>query len=147
MIKNGFTLIEMLVVISIFSILLVLALPHQSQTLKHQVEQRFIDQLEQDVLFIQNQSALTRRQRLEIKFQDDHYQIFDHIHANSSKRFYPKNWKIIRALSRNIRFTVDGTLLQPQTIVMQSETERISLVFPFGKGRLYIEREKRVLDD
>lgn len=145
--KNGFTLIEMLIVLSLFSILLVFTVPTQFHSLNNQTEQRFIAQLEQDVLYIQNQAGLNDGKLYQINFYDEYYQIYDRRNPLFTKRNYPESWKIIQAYSRNVRFTETGTLRQPRTIVIFSDTERIAIVFPFGKGRFYVEKEKRVFPD
>jgi competence protein ComGD len=144
--RNGFTFIEMLAVLGLLAVLIAIAVPLQTHSLHNQEEQLFIDQLEQDVLFIQNQTSLSQRETLLIRFLQDHYVVLDGV-RKLKKRDYPKDWKITQAYTRDVKFKTTGTLIQPGTVIMQSPKEIIQIVFPFGKGRFYVEKEKRILDD
>lgn len=148
MYKNGFTLIEMLIVLSMLSILILLAVPQQISILSKQKEEQFIEQLEFDVLLIQNQSnLLLKDSNMYIRFYDNYYSVLggwsDSTIAN---RPYPDGWiLIINEQHRTLKFSETGTVINPRTLVMYSKNERISIVFPLGKGRFHVAREKRFL--
>lgn len=143
--KNAFTLIEMLLVLSVLSILILLTVPLHSSTIKKQEEKQFIELFQFDVLLIQNQASMENGE-MYIRFFDDYYLVLQGIEVSYAKRKYPKGWKIIDG-KRILKYYSNGTLLNPRTIVMYSEDERISLIFPLGKGRFHVNKEKRVLDD
>ena len=146
--KNGFTLIEMLLTLSILSILFLLTIPVQSDLLTKQQEKQFIELLQQDVLFLQNQSSKHRRDEMYIRFYDDYYSILSWINEPYAHREYPAGWTLVaNNQTRLIRFVQTGTILQPRTLVMYTPSEKIYIVFPLGKGRFYIEKEERVLHD
>lgn len=146
--KNGFTLIEMLVTLSILSILFLLTVPVQSELLGKQQEEQFIETLKQDVLFIQNQSSKHTRDEMYIRFYDNHYSILSGVNKPFAERDYPADWTLVaNNQTRLLRFVQSGTVLQPRTLVMYTPSEKLFIVFPLGKGRFYIEKEKRVLDD
>lgn len=146
--KNGFTLIEMLVTLSILSILFLLTVPVQSELLGKQQEEQFIETLKQDVLFIQNHSSKHTRDEMYIRFYDNHYSILSGVNKPFAERDYPADWTLVASnQTRLLRFVQSGTVLQPRTLVMYTPSEKLFIVFPLGKGRFYIEKEKRVLDD
>lgn len=146
--KNGFTLIEMLFTLSILSILFLLTVPVQSELLGKQQEEQFIETLKQDVLFIQNQSSKHTRDEMYIRFYDNHYSILSGVNKPFAERDYPADWTLVASnQTRLLRFVQSGTVLQPRTLVMYTPSEKLFIVFPLGKGRFYIEKEKRVLDD
>lgn len=146
--KNGFTLIEMLITLSILSILFLLTIPVQSDLLIKQQEEQFIELLQQDVLFIQNQSSKHRRDEMYIRFYDDYYSILSGVNEPFVQREYPADWTLVaNNQTRLLRFVQSGTVLQPRTLIMYTPTEKLYIVFPLGKGRFYIEKEERVLHD
>ena len=146
--RNGFTLIEMLLTLSILSILFLLTIPLQSDLLTKQQEEQFIEVLQQDVLLIQNQSSKHRRDEMYIRFFDDYYSILSGVNKPFAYREYPADWTLVTTnQSRLIRFVQTGTILQPRTLVMYTPSHKLYIVFPLGKGRFYIEKEKRILDD
>lgn len=146
MVKNGFTLIELLLVLSIFSFLTLLAVPLQLTSLNKQEEKQFIELFKDDVLLIQNQASLNSKNRMYIRFFDDHYKILQGTKPAFSERDFPNGWNLV-GTNRVLEFSETGTIIQPRTIVIYSEDERIAFIFPLGKGRFHLEKEKRVLHD
>lgn len=144
--KNAFTLIETLLVLSVLSILILLTVPLHASTITKQEEKQFIDLLQFDVLLIQNQASIESKGKMYIRFYDDHYLVLQGINAPYAKRYYPNGWTII-GMNQTIEFHSNGTLLSPRTITMYSEDERIAFIFPLGKGRFYVDKEKRVFDN
>ncbi|MHA6250981.1 competence type IV pilus minor pilin ComGD [Oceanobacillus sp. CAU 1775] len=144
--QNGFTLIEMIMVLGIISMLILLAAPIQTSVLKTQIENKFIDTFKDDVLFIQNQASGYERGTLYIHFYSDHYIVTTGVRdaGHYAKRYYPEGWTNINASQARIQFKESGTIIRPRTVVMYSENERIHFTFPLGKGRFHVGREKRV---
>jgi competence protein ComGD len=145
--RNGFTLIEMLVVLSLLSVLLLFSVPLQFQTLTTQSEKAFIEQFKMDVLFLQSQSGLIRRDRYYIRFLDDEYQVLQGRNSVFNGRPYPKEWKLRYDTRPDLSYAASGTVIRPRTIEFLSKTERIRFIFPLGKGGFYVDKEKRVLND
>ena len=146
--KNAFTLIEMLIVLSVLSIILLLAVQLQLSSLAKQEEKQFIELFKYDVLLIQNQSSMNSRKKMFIEFHDDHYMIKVALKSPApfAKRNYPKGWKFISGI-RLLEFSESGSVLYPRVIPMHSKDERIAFTFPLGKGRFHVEKEKRLLTD
>ena len=142
--KNGFTLIEMLVVLSVLSIIILLAVPLQFSSLTKQEENQFIELFMHDVLLIQNQASMNSTESMFIRFHDDHYLIIQRRKQPFAKRNYPNGWSFVGA-NRLLEFSESGSVLNPRVILMYSKEERIAFTFPLGKGRFYVERDKRVL--
>ncbi|WP_405101204.1 competence type IV pilus minor pilin ComGD [Oceanobacillus sp. FSL H7-0719] len=144
--KNAFTLIEMLLVLSVLSILILFAAPFHASTITKQEEKQFIELFQFDVLLIQNQASIQSKRKMYIRFFDDHYLILHGTNVPYAKRSYPRGWSIV-GINRILEFHNSGTFLSPRTITMYSEDERIAFIFPLGKGRFYIEREKRIFNN
>lgn len=142
--RNGFTLVEMLIVLSTISILLLLAAPIQTSVLKSQEEENFLQLFKHDVLLIQNQTSITSKARIYIRFDNDHYRVVSPRLGHYDRRNYPEGWSYISYNNRELRFNESGTVIGARTMIMYSETERITFTFPLGKGRFYIGREKWV---
>lgn len=145
--QSGFTLIELLVVLSILSILIMVSAPLQFSTINNQQEEQFIEQLHHDVLLVQNQNGYTERDRMLIRFNDEYYEVIRGSSGLYAKRSYPPGWRLITGNHRELRYLDTGTVIQPRTLIMFSPTERIAFVFPLGKGRFYVEKEKRIFND
>lgn len=143
--NNGFTFIELLAFISVIAIFLLLTVPYQTQIVQKLQEQLFIQQLHQDVLFIQNQSAYSIT-KPSLRFYDDHYRLLQGLYPMMEKREYPPGWTII-STDRTFQFVETGTLLRPRIITMASPDEWVSFIFPLGKGGFYVEKEKRIHND
>src|SRR5690625_7399011 len=93
-IKNGFSLIELLVVLSIISTLLLIAVPFTYSMIERQQTKHFFDLLESDVFYVKNQSFATV-ETARLIFMEDYYIAF--VNLNDEKpiiRHYPKNIKV-----------------------------------------------------
>ena len=143
--EDGFTLLELLVFLSVLAVLLLLTVPFHSKSLQLLKEQLFVEQLHQDVLFLQNQSAY-HGVSPSLRFYEDHYLILKGAYPLVEKRNYPPDWKLLSP-QWTFRFSETGTLLNPRTITMVSEDERIDFVFPLGKGGFYVEKEEWLYRD
>ncbi|CDO01904.1 ComG operon protein 4 [Oceanobacillus picturae] len=137
--EDGFTLIEMLMVLGIISTLVLLAFPLQFNVLKEQEEKQFLKTLASDVLYIQQRSTLTSGMN-RITFNENSYRITVDGRP-SMNRAYPKGLTIDTRTDRNITFNYNGNIKNPRTLYLVSSLNSYRMVFPFGKGRFYLERQ------
>ncbi|MFA1821548.1 competence type IV pilus minor pilin ComGD [Virgibacillus oceani] len=137
--KNGFTLIEMLIALSIVMIMLLLVVPISLSTLDAAEEEQFLQTLEFDVLYIQSMAG--ENLLTSIRFADDHYRIIRGNQEGFIKRDYPKDVTINSRISNEITFDHRGSIRNPRTIEIHTKNASYRMIFPFGKGRYYIEKE------
>lgn len=137
--KNGFTLLEMLIVLSIWSVIILLVVPISDPHIAIQREKRFLETFEHDVLFIQRLSTITLEEEVRIEFSDNKYSILrgnkDEIIA---ERNIPSNWELQLRLLKNISFDHYGRVRYPRTITITTPLSEYDIIFPLGKGRCYI---------
>lgn len=135
---NGFTLIEMLFVISIMFIMLGLLLPPLSANVNRIESNHVIDKLASDVMTIQHMHATTNG-TVRIQLYRDKYVIL-------------KSTKILKQVSlpegfwfnqngkHFLEFHKNGSIKQPRTFFLYSPTTKYKIIFPFGKGRFRVEK-------
>jgi len=139
--KNGFSLIELLVVLSMLSIILFIAVPFSYSMIERQQTQQFLNLLESDVFFVQNQSFATY-ETARLIFRDDHYIVFVNLNDEQPKiRYYPKHIQVNHDKNNRITFSNNGYYSSPNTISMSVSGKKYNLIFPLGKGRYYIEKQ------
>jgi competence protein ComGD len=137
--KNGFTLIEMLIALSIVMMMLLLVVPISLSTLEAAEEKQFFQTLEFDMLYIQNMAH--EDILFSIRFSDDHYRIVRGNQGGTIRRNYPKGVTIDAHTNRVITFEHHGSIRNPRTIHIHTEEASYDMIFPFGKGRYYIEEK------
>ncbi|MGP4065095.1 competence type IV pilus minor pilin ComGD [Oceanobacillus sp. M65] len=137
--EDGFTLIEMLMVLGIISTLVLLAFPLQFNVLKEQEEKQFLKTLASDVSYIQQRSTLTSGMN-RITFNENSYRITVDGRP-SMNRAYPEGLTIDTRTDRNITFNYNGNIKNPRTLYLVSSLNSYRMVFPFGKGRFYLEKQ------
>lgn len=138
--KNGFTLIEMLVVLGIVSILLLLSAPLTISTLEKQRDKQFLDVFKFDVLYIQN-LASTTKEPITLTFYKDRYEINKHHKKSFIVRQYPNGWELEERPNNSIKFKQNGTFIKPRTFLIASKNTAYQIIFPLGKGRCYIVKK------
>lgn len=136
---NGFTLIEMLISLSLIAILLLLYIPIQHHTLHNLEEKQFFEQLDYDLQLLQNKS-LGSTNTWALHFENDGYRITTSKQAAIINRTLPKQWRINYRLSKTIHYSNTGTFKNPGSISIHTEKNNYRLVFPFGKSRYRIEQ-------
>jgi len=137
--ENGFTLIELLLSLSIVMMMLLLVVPISLSTLESAEEKQFFQTLEFDVLYIQSiahEDILTT-----IRFADNHYLITRGNQQGTIRRDYPKGVTINARANNIITFEHHGSVRNPRTIEIHTKHGSYRMIFPFGKGRYYIEKE------
>lgn len=137
--NQGFTLLEVLFVLVIFSIISVIFPPFQSEIIEKQKDKQFLETLEIDVLYVQNMTYLTTGENVFIRFYQDNYKIIQGSNI-ITERVYPDGWNVDYRLNSDIRFNGKGTFLYPRTIHITTTYSEYRIVFQFGKGRFYIAK-------
>lgn len=139
--SNGFTLIELLLVLVIISVVLLIAVP-PAMSAYHTIEiDMFIEILESDMLYSQSYSMESRINK-RIIFEKESYMIFDSDNNDSKiTRYYPSNLKLVNVTNYVLNFSKTGTLNNPRTLNLHSDSKRIKIVLPLGKGRFYVEKQ------
>lgn len=134
---KGFTLLEMLFVLSVLSIIILLLPPIKHNLLTKERERRFLEILHYDVLYIQS-LAMTTDEITFIRFHEDHYVVIQGVQNELYKRIAPDGWSIYMHSLENISFTHKGIIRKPGNIRFKTPHTEYKLVCPLGKGRCYI---------
>lgn len=135
---NGFTLVEVLFVLVIWSVLILLVIPINSTYLENQEKNHFFETFAFDMLYAQN-LATTTIDRVELRLYEDHYKIGKgYAFEVLITRNIPSGWSIEPRLMRVVSFTRKGRIREPGSFVINTKHQKYSIVFPFGKGRYHI---------
>lgn len=139
--NQGFTLLEVLFVLGVWSLLILLSVPLLFKNIDHQVEKQFFDTLESDILLVQTMSHGKPTDQSSITFNEDAYVVRTFAeHEQVMTRSYPDGWKTDGRSFKKLSFK-NGTIRKPGTILLQSDKFDYRLIFPLGKGRGYVEKE------
>ncbi|RLL48087.1 prepilin-type N-terminal cleavage/methylation domain-containing protein [Oceanobacillus piezotolerans] len=132
----GFTLLELLLALSILSVFVLITPIIKSTTLEKIRGQQFLELFQSDVMYLQTITA-TSNEHLRIQFFQDKYILYRGTKAYIS-RDYPPQWSIDTRGEDKLSFNKSGTVLKPRTIVFSNKEDNYHAIFPFGKGRFYI---------
>lgn len=136
----GFTLLEVLMVLAIFSILSLIIIPISFNKLEISQENKFIETFEYDLLYTQS-LAVTSKERVRIIFYKSSYQIVKGEQDSLlSVRNIPKNINVNTRLRNIISFDRNGRIrdLQKGKIEIETKHSKYHVIFPLGKGRCSI---------
>ncbi|WP_404453415.1 competence type IV pilus minor pilin ComGD [Oceanobacillus kapialis] len=136
--EDGFTLIEMLVVLSMLSVMALIAFPLEFRVLKEQQEKQFLNTLASDVMNIQQRSTISTGMN-RITFYEDSYLVRSE--QSEIIRDYPDGLTIDTRTNRTINFNHNGNIKNPRTLFISGPIQHYRMVFPFGKGRFYLEKQ------
>lgn len=141
--KNGFTLLEVIFALGIWSLLILLTVPIQFSILDRQEEEQFFRTFESDILYMQSMSyASPDYIRLVMDAENNSYEIKGLPNKNAIKRTFPSDWEIkIQTLQKIISFNKLGTIKHPGTMKIMTTSATYKIIFPLGKGRCYIEKQ------
>ena len=135
---NGFTLIEVVVVLSIWSVIILLLVPISLKQIEVQQEKRFFETFEIDILYMQRLSMMTK-ENVRLRFYDDSYHILKgQKEPTILVRDMPSSWKINMRNYLSISFDENGRMRNPITIVITTTYASYNIIFPLGKGRYYV---------
>lgn len=139
--QNGFTLIEVLFVLGVWAIIILLSAPLNFSILEKQKEQQFFNTFHQDVLYLQNLSY-SSNEKLQLRFypEDNSYRIFSPGRTLVERKI-PEDWRINNVSFPQIIFTKTGTIRDPGTFFIYTNSGSYEIIFPFGKGRCYLVKQ------
>lgn len=135
----GFSLLEVLVTLSVLAILLSLSVPTMHSLLAKKNEEKILERMENDILYIQNQ-AIGSTKNFRIILQENKYIIVGP-DQQSIIRDLPSNWTLDRRKLDSISFNENGTIRKAGTISLKTPNNTYRYVFPLGKGRGYLEKQ------
>ncbi|MFC4558801.1 competence type IV pilus minor pilin ComGD [Virgibacillus kekensis] len=139
--QRGFTMLEVLFVLSVWSIILLLSAPLYFPIMDKYEENNFISTFEMDLLYMQSQSyGSTSYYRM--SFPDSRsYEIRKDFHEIVRERTVPKHWHIEGRTLPVISFNKTGTITQPGSFNIITGASEYTVVCPLGKGRCYFEEQ------
>ena len=138
--EAGFTLIEMLIVLSIVSLILSIMFIDYSSRSDEQSFDTWYQQFELDLLYSQKYTMVTRQVlRLSINRDSNSYSLRnDGSSPALITRKIPEDWDVRVTTVRNpISFTRYGQIVGPGKISVRTRNASYSITFPFGKSRSY----------
>lgn len=142
--NNGFTLMEILFVLGICSLFLFIMVPIHFSNLEEQEVKQFLKTFQSDVMLAQNMSYAST-DRINITFDQSTHSYVGQVAAKDNrlfKRSYPSKWRIRSNFSREgIVFHNNGTIEQGGKITVRTNSDTYKIIFPFGKGRSYVEKQ------
>ncbi|WP_217586699.1 competence type IV pilus minor pilin ComGD [Lentibacillus saliphilus] len=136
--QRGFTLLEMLIVLAIFSIILLLIPPIHIERLHIQQEEQFFSVLQSDLLYTQVLASTHPEHLVRLTFIASDQKYILVMGSNIIlERSLPGDW-----IDHNheIVFAKSGVVKQPASFVLTTPSNSYKIVFPFGKGRARIEK-------
>lgn len=139
--NQGFSLLEVIFMLTVLSIIISLSAPLIFSTLDKQTEKQFFDVLFSDLLLIQTASHGINDTNASIVFNESSYSV--RILEETDRvmtRSYPSGWKTDERAFKRISFK-NGTIRQAGTIFLQNEENGYRIVFPLGKGRGYVDKQ------
>ncbi|MGE6259002.1 competence type IV pilus minor pilin ComGD [Heyndrickxia sporothermodurans] len=139
--NNGFTLVEMLIVLLIFSLLLLIG-GYSVNALRGTLERDvFFNQLEADLYYVQNY-AINRHESVFVQF----YPFYDRYTVTSINtkevllsRQLPSSIGMMEGSFTSYIITPDGNTNKFGTIKFKRNRTEIRLIFNIGRGRFRIE--------
>lgn len=137
--NQAFTLIEVLIVLSIKLLIILLIIPIGYSQVKKTEVNVFFDELKSDVEHVQSKNYKTN-DFYELTFNKTSYKIIKNSTNQLIKnRDYPTDLTVETRVFKSIVFQKNGTFKTPgRVIFIEGEKIRHELIFPFGKGGFYI---------
>lgn len=136
---DGFTLIEMLIVLTILYLIIIISVPLVTSTFAKVEEKQFLNTFQSDVLYLQNIS-IGSKDHIRMMFREDHYEISNYMKNRTLiYRDYPDNMSIDARTMKYVSFNDKGSIRYPGVIHMETALKSYRIVFPLGKGRFYVD--------
>ncbi|WP_027407781.1 competence type IV pilus minor pilin ComGD [Anoxybacteroides tepidamans] len=142
--KNGFTFVEMLVVLMIVSVLAIISIPRIDRLSKVKEETYMIEQLTNDLLYAQ-QYAMTHKTAVVVVFYNGQgrYRVTENSMLGRLllQRELPQKWAFEMATLQNpLTFLANGNVNKSGTMFMRNGKKAYRIVFLLGKGRFYVQK-------
>ena len=132
----GFTLLEVMFVLGIWSILILISAPLLFNSIETQQEKQFFATFQSDLMYIQNQSLGTD-EKIQINLKKTSYEIVVPGEKQTTQRTLPDGWSITSQTLTNISFNPYGTIRKPGTMIITTNKREYHVIFRLGKGREY----------
>jgi competence protein ComGD len=141
--KNGFTLLEVLVVLAVIHAIAFVTIVKIEPLMEQYRLYWFIQQLETDVFYAQ-ETAITRGQFVSLRFSPDKHEYFALAGDASSpifRRSYDSRIQIELATSGpQIKFLSSGNISSSGVLFVSSNSITYRVVFLLGAGRFYVQK-------
>lgn len=141
--KNGFTLIEVLMVLSILSAALLLLTPMNDLFLEKQREKQFIREFSSDMLLLQSYSRTTLSKVRFIYSKEEGVYKINKGRDPLIERELPKGWRfkmLTYSEDDAIQYAYSGSIKGGGHIVLKTRNNSYTFFFAPGKGRFRIEK-------
>jgi competence protein ComGD len=143
--EGGFTLLEMMLVLTVFMVCLGAALIPLLNITDEVNDQQFFNQLERD-LFEAQSYALLNNVHVNVQFYESgqHKYIISTYEFNRhilAERNIPAHFIPVRGSMMDIMFQKSGMTNRFGTVYFKSEEKRVRLIFLIGRGRFYFLEE------
>lgn len=141
--NKGFTLIEMLLVMSVIMVISTLSFySFQSYYDKKKLDY-FMEQLEEDILFAQ-MTAMASQRVVYVNFGNEYYTVKDqNIFAKELlKRYYGEGIAVTfltSSMSKQVVFYPNGNIKKIGKVQVKYKKYKYTIVFQLGRGRFYYE--------
>lgn len=140
--NDGYTLVELLIVLAIVSMVTLLGLRVSTASLHKQYENHFFTTLTQDVRYAQNMSMNDKTADVRIHFNPTSYRVVSGQQGFTSfTRDLPAGWRIRTSNFTIVSFTPSGSLKYSGTVYIESPHKQFKVVFPLGKGSYYVTEQ------
>ncbi|QGH34917.1 prepilin-type N-terminal cleavage/methylation domain-containing protein [Gracilibacillus salitolerans] len=138
--QRGFTLTELLIALSVCSIIIAISSSYAIKTYDTLQYKQFTKQFHQDILYLQ-QLAFSQNENFYLHFERQHNRYHIRQGGFGRKLFvrnYPEHWVIEpNTLELPIEFSHKGNIKKPGTMQIRTRFQTFSIICPFGKGRCY----------
>ncbi len=141
---SGFTLLEMLLVITLFTTIMTITVPINERVKESIATRDFFETFESDMLFMQNLS-ITKQTPLKLNiFPHDHF--YEIREGGLGKLLFKRHYSstihiVLGTFHMPFSFNVSGTPIQPGSFTIHIKNKTYKLTFPFGKGRYYVAEQ------
>ncbi len=139
--EQGFTLIESLLVLSIFLVISSIAVFYMKPQYESKESEAFLTQLKADLLFGQ-QYAISHQAEVTVTFSSDQHYYYMRTNFNSPTIIMRNYSKAITVspgtLPLSFKFTPGGNVSKFGSLSIQCGNRYYQLTFLIGKGRFYV---------
>jgi competence protein ComGD len=141
--NDGFTFIEMLLVLTAITVLMAVSFPSLNSVMKQKTEMYIITQLRHDLLYAQ-QYAMTHKTSVAVTFAENHpeYRITEMKSEKTIlKRSISSEWKFqLTTLTMPLIFLENGNINKAGSLLLKRKDRTYKIVFLLGKGRFYVQK-------